>query len=288
MEARIRMSILDKMQRIDRRYIYLAAWIFVLFPLLNPLGLPVPIGRESRTWYNYIEAIPDDSVIIVSMDYGVSGMPELYPMTVATMHHLWDNCLTRNWKIVVLAFWNQGPLVFDTLLTQIDPAERYNVVYGEHWVELGWVPGSETGMAALATDMWGQTPRDYLEDRPLADLPIMADIRTAEDVDLVISIETGTPGLPEWLRQWNDPFGVPFIVGCIGVSVPGMAPYLASGQLSALMPGLTASGEYELLLNRPGLAVAGLDAVSMSHLLVVLLVLIGNVAYFASRGKEVS
>lgn len=282
------MSIIDKMQNIDRRYIYLAAWIFVLFPLYVPLGLPVPIGRESKAWYNYVDAIPDDSVIIFSMDYGVSGMPELYPMTVATMHHLWDNCQERNWKIIVLAFWTQGPLVFDTLLTQIDPAEKYNVVYGEDWVELGWVPGQETGMAALATDMWGQTPRDYLEDRPLAEYPIMADIRTAEDIDLVISIETGTPGLSEWLRQWNDPFGVPFIVGCIGVSVPGMAPYLSSGQLSALLPGLTASGEYELLLNRPGLAVAGLDAVSMSHLLVVLLVVIGNVAYFASKGKEAS
>jgi len=282
------MSIIDKMQNIDRRYIYLAAWIFVLFPLYVPLGLPVPIGRESKAWYNYIDAIPDNSVIIFSMDYGVSGMPELYPMTVATMHHLWDNCLERNWKIVVLAFWNQGPLVFDTLLTQIDPAEKYNVVYGEDWIELGWVPGSETGMAAIATDMWGQTPRDYLEDRPLSEYPIMAEIRTADDVDLVISIETGTPGLPEWLRQWNDPFGTPFIVGCIGVSVPGMAPYLSSGQLEGLLPGLTASGEYELLLGRPGLAVAGLDAVSMSHLLVVLLVVIGNVAYFASRGKEAS
>jgi len=79
--------------------------------------------------------------------------------------------------------------------------------------------------------------------------------------------------------------GVPFIVGCIGVSVPGTAPYIASGQLSALMPGLTASGEYEILIGRPGLAVAGLDAVSMSHLLVVCLVLIGNIAYFASRRK---
>jgi len=282
------MTILEKMQNIDRRYIYLAAWIFVLFPLYVPLGLPVPIGRESKAWYNYVDTIPDDSVIIFSMDYGVSGMPELYPMTVATMHHLWDNCQERNWKIIVLAFWNQGPLVFDTLLTQIDPAEKYNVVYGEDWIELGWVPGSETGMAALATDMWGQTPRDYLEDRPLSEYPIMADIRTADDVDLVISIETGTPGLPEWLRQWNAPFGTPFIVGCIGVSVPGMAPYLSSGQLSGLLPGLTASGEYELLLGRPGLAVAGLDAVSMSHLLVVLLVVIGNVAYFASRGKEAS
>jgi hypothetical protein len=279
------MSLLDRLQDIDRRYIYLLTWLFVLFPLLNPLGLPVPIGRESQAWKEYLDAIPNDSVIIFSMDYGVSGMPELFPMTVSTMHYLWDNCQANNWKIVVLAFWNQGPLVFETVLDQMNPESTYGVEYGVDWIELGWIPGGETGMAALATDIWGQSPRDYIENQPMTAYPMMEDIRTAEDVDLIISIETGTPGLPEWLRQWNTPFGVPTIVGCIGVSVPGMAPYLASGQLSALMPGLTSSGEFEILINRPGLAVAGLDAVSMSHLLVVLLVLIGNIAYFASGRK---
>lgn len=282
------MSILEKLQDIDRRYIYLLAWVFVLFPLLFPLGLPVPIGRESKAWKEYIENIPSDSTIIVSLDYGVSGMPELYPMTVATMHHLWTDTASKNFKIVVIASWNQGPLVFDTLLDQMNPASTYGVVYGEDWIELGWIPGSETGMAALATDMWSQTPRDFLENRPLSEYPIMENIKTAEDIDLVVSFETGTPGLPEWLRQWNTPYGTPFIVGCIGVSVPGMAPYLASGQLAALMPGLTASGEYEILIGRPGLAVSGLDAVSMSHLLVVLLVVVGNIAFFASKPKGVN
>lgn len=282
------MSILKKLENVERRYIYLLAWLFVLFPLLFPLGLPIPIGRESKAWKEYIENIPSDSTIIVSMDYGVSGMPELYPMTVATMHHLWTDTASKNFKIVVIASWNQGPLVFDTLLDQMNPASTYGVVYGEDWIELGWIPGGETGMAALATDMWSQTPKDFLENRPLSEYPIMENIKTAEDIDLVVSFETGTPGLPEWLRQWNTPYGTPFIVGCIGVSVPGMAPYLASGQLEALMPGLTASGEYEVLIGRPGLAVSGLDAVSMSHLLVVLLVVVGNIAFFASKSKEVN
>lgn len=280
------MSILDRMQNLDRRWVYLLCWVFVLYPLLNPLGLPVPVGRDSTAWKNYIDNIPEGSTIFVSMDYGVSAMPELYPMTVATMKHLWSMNQAKNWKIVVIAFWNQGPMVFDTLLTQVDPAADYGLVYGEDWVEMGWVPGSETGMAALATDIWAQLPRDYLENQPVSSYPIMQDIRTAEDVDLVISFETGTPGFPEWARQWNTPFGTPFIVGCIGVSVPGMAPYLTTGQLSSLLPGLTASAEYENLIGKPGLAVAASDAVSMSHLLVFLMVLIGNVAFFASGGTR--
>jgi hypothetical protein len=52
------------------------------------------------------------------------------------------------------------------------------------------------------------------------------------------------------------------------------------------MPGLTSSAEYELLLKKPGLAVAGVDAVSTSHLMVVALVILGNIAYFATRGSK--
>lgn len=275
------MTLMEKIEALDRRIIYLLAWAFVLFPLLNPLGLPIPINPESRAWYDYIDAIPDGSTILFSMDYGVSGMPELFPMTVATMAHLWS----RDLKVVVVAFWSQGPLVFNTLLTQINP-EDFGKVYGEDWVELGYMPGSETAMNALASDIHAAFPRDFLENRLISEFPIMQDIRTAQDIDLIVSIETGTPGLPEWLRQWQAPHGVPIIVGCIGVSVPGMIPYLNSGQLSSLMPGLTSSAEYEVLLGRPGLAVAGVDAVSTSHLMLVLLVITGNIAYFASRGRR--
>jgi len=128
--------------------------------------------------------------------------------------------------------------------------------------------------------------KDFIQDKNLSEFPIMQNINSAADVDLIISIETGTPGLTEWLRQWQEPYRTPIIVGCIGVSAPGMAPFLQSGQLSALLPGLTSSAEYELLINRKGLAIAGVDAVSMSHILIVLLVVLGNVGYFINRGKK--
>jgi len=274
-------SILEKIQDIDRRWIYLLTWIAVLSPLLNPLGLPVSIGRDSTRYYNYITDMPDDSTIMVTFDYGISAMPELYPLTIATFHQLWS----RDFKVVVIATWNQGPMVMDVVLDELDPAVRYGKVYGEDWIELGWVPQSETGMAALGTDIWATKPVDYIENRQTSSFPIMQNIKTAEDIDLLISFETGTPGLPEWVRQWNVPYGTPIIMGCIGVMVPEVAPYLQTGQLGALIPGLTASAEYELLLKRPGLAIAGVDAISMSHLLIIVLVIIGNIAYFLTRGK---
>lgn len=270
------------MQDIDRRYIYLLAWIAVLFPLLNPLGLPVTIGKYSTNYYNYIDELPEDSVIMVTFDYGISAMPELYPLSIGTFHHLWSH----DFKIIVVASWMQGPMVMDVVLTELNPEESYGKVYGEDWVELGWFAQGEIGMAALGKDIWATLPVDYIESKPTSSFPIMQNIKTAEDIDLIISFETGTPGLPEWIRQWETPYDTRIIMGCIGVMVPEVAPYLQTGQLGALIPGLTASAEYELLLNRPGLAIAGVDAISMSHLLVVVLVILGNVAYFLSGGRR--
>ncbi len=275
------MAFIEKLQDIDRRWIYLLCWIFVLFPLLFPLGLPIPIQNESKSWYNYIDKIPNGSLVIFAPMYGTSGMPELFPMTIATMHHLWS----KNVKIIVVSFWTEGPLVFNTLLTQLNPTS-YGKVYGKDWINLGYIPGGETAMRAFGDDIIKTAVKDYQNSQPTSSYEMMQTIKNADDIDLIISIETGTPGLTEWLRQWNTPYGVPIVVGCIGVSAPGMMPYLQSGQLSALLPGLTSSAEYELLVNRKGLGVAGVDAVSMSHILVTILVILGNVGYFATRGRK--
>jgi len=275
------MSIFDKFENLDRRWVYLLSWLFVLFPLIYPLGLPVPINKESQQWFKAISDIPDGSTVVFSPMYGTSGMPELFPMTLATMHQLWS----KDVKVIVVSFWAEGPLVFTQLLNQMDPTS-YGKVYGEDWINLGYIPGSEPAMRAFGDDMAKAVAKDYIQGKNLSEFPIMQTVNSANDIDLIISIETGTPGLTEWLRQWNEPYKTPIVVGCIGVSAPGMAPFLQSGQLSALLPGLTSSAEYELLLNRKGLAIAGVDAVSMSHILVVALVVMGNIAYFVNRGKK--
>ncbi len=275
------MGLMDTLNNLDRRWVYLLTWIFVLFPLLFPLGLPVPIQKESQAWFNYIKNIPDGSIIIYSPMYGTSGMPELFPMTLGMMHQLFQ----KNVKIIVVTFWAEGALVFDQALRQVDPAS-YGKVYGVDWIDLGYVPGGEPAIRAFGEDFVRTVPKDYIQGQDTGSFPIMQEAKSARDVDLIISIETGTPGLTEWLRQWQEPFKVPIIVGCIGVSAPGMAPFLQSGQLSAILPGLTSSAEYELLINRKGLAIAGVDAISMSHILVVLLVILGNIGYFSSRRKS--
>ena len=53
------------------------------------------------------------------------------------------------------------------------------------------------------------------------------------------------------------------------------------------MGGIAGAAEYEIANNSPGRAVAAMDSQSAVHVLVVLLILVGNVAYIfgASRGE---
>lgn len=60
-------------------------------------------------------------------------------------------------------------------------------------------------------------------------------------------------------------------VGLTSVDAPVMMPYFVSEQFKGLLSGLRGAAEYELLIGPPGLAIMGMDAQSVSHILVILL-----------------
>ncbi|MCS7364107.1 MAG: hypothetical protein NDF54_01550 [archaeon GB-1867-035] len=272
----------DRLENIDRRVLYLLLWIVVLSPLISPLGLPVSISSSTVKYYETIENLPPGSMVVVSFDFGLSALGELYPIAFATLHHLFSKSV----KFAIIATWNEGPIVAKMIIDKLKPEETYNKVYGEDWIFLGWAPGGEQAMAALGRDFWGTITLDYLYKKPVSEYSIMQNLKSAEDVDLLISFETGTPGADEWVRQWWEPYRVPMLVACIGVMAPTVAPYVQAGQVLALLPGLRAGAEYEKLLSKPGLATAAADAISTSHILVLAFVIIGNIGYLARRGRR--
>jgi hypothetical protein len=68
------------------------------------------------------------------------------------------------------------------------------------------------------------------------------------------------------------------ILACTAVMATDYYPYLSSGQLLGLVGGMKGAAEYERLLGLVGDARRGMDAQSLVHVLVVLLVVMGNVA----------
>jgi len=63
-------------------------------------------------------------------------------------------------------------------------------------------------------------------------------------------------------------------------------PYLKSGQMVGMLTGLRGAAEYENLIGKPGEAVAGMDAQSVAHVAIILVILVGNIGYYSERRKQ--
>ena len=84
------MPIVDKLANIDRRLIYLVIGLAVLIPFLTPMRLPIYVSPPVQSVYDYIEALPEGSVVLMGFNFSPSTMPELLPMSLAVLRHCLD------------------------------------------------------------------------------------------------------------------------------------------------------------------------------------------------------
>lgn len=282
------MSLWKRLEAVDVRMIYLVLWILVGIPLLSPLYLPLSISPDTVKYHDAVEALPAGAVVAFGMDVSPAGYGgELGPQARATATHV----LRKPVKVIFLSFWETGaPLIESVWKDPFVAALIKTKEYGKDYVNLGWIPGTETGMASFATDIWKTAEKGDYKGTKLADLPIMTNVKTVDDFYMLICIETGTPGGPEYLRQWQarNP-KLKMIVGSLGVSVPANMAYVASGQYMSILRGGRGATEYQRLLNIVTPAdVQGADAMTMSHVVVLAFLAIGNIAYFATKKPKTS
>jgi len=84
----------------------------------------------------------------------------------------------------------------------------------------------------------------------------------------------------------TGPNNIPLVDSCVSVSVPEAMPLVQSGQLFGLVAGMKGAAEYEVLVNKPGSATAGMDAQSFSHALIIVFMILGNIGYLVTRNKK--
>lgn len=271
---------LEKLQNINSKIIYLILAAAIILPLLFPIGIPVEISDSTRDFYNIIDRLPTGSVILISYDWDAASAPELYPQAQAITKH----ALNKGHKIIAMGLWYAGPTfadrVHDAVMAEIDGKE-----YGVDFVNLGFRPGAAVVLNSMARDIHQTFPEDVTRTR-LSQIPLMQNVRNIDDVDLIISLSAGDPGYRTFVEQIGSQYNVPIATGVTAVSVPGATPYLQSGNIEALLGGLRAAAEYELLIDTPGLGLGGMDAQSVAHLTLIAFIIIGNVAYIATKKKK--
>jgi hypothetical protein len=273
------MSFLSKALTLDRRWIFLAIGAVVILFLLVPFTLPVDVTPESQGVYDTIEALPEGSPILVALDFDPPSKPELDPMAVAIFRH----CFRRNLKVVAMGLWITGAPLIEQDINQVKASGFADKQYGVDYVNLGVKVGGYVVVNTMARSIRDAFPTDYYQT-PLEQLPMMQNIKTLRDIPVVISLSAGDPGIKDaWVPFAHQRYHCIVAGGCTAVSVSEFSPYLQAGQLSGLLGGMRGAAEYEKLVEAKALATRGMNAQSFAHLLIILFIVFGNVAFFLTR-----
>ena len=168
-------------------------------------------------------------------------------------------------------------------------SKEYEVKNGVDYVLLSYKPGVTAIMLSIGEDICKTLETDYYGN-DLKGLPMMKDIHNYDDIPLVVSLSGSD--LPQyWVIYAGTTYHQKVGCGTTAVSAAQYYPWLQTGQFVGMLGGLKGAAEYENLVERAGytkarkVASIGMDAQSVVHLLLILLIILGNIAYFGSRGK---
>ncbi len=274
------MSWIVRMRSIDTRILYVLIALSIAFPLLRPMGLPIDIGKETRDVYAAVDSLSPGSVLVLCPDYSSSNATEMNPMITAVFRH----AMQRDVKVLMFATVLEGPSLAQPLVEPI--AMELDKTYGVDWVNLGYKPGGNVTLTQMTDDLWTGAANVDAFNTPLSQIPMMDNLKALRQTQLIIDISGVAPGPSRYLTYVGIPGNVPVTGGMTSVSVPEEMPYVRSGQYKGFLMGLKGAAEYELLLEKPGQAVAGMDAQSMAHLLVIVFIILANIGHFADKSSK--
>lgn len=270
------MSILERLEKIDRRVIFLLILLVVIVPLLRPIGFEIKVSEPVLKLYKTIEELEPQSRVIISLDYDPSTMAEIYPMNQALARH----CFAKDLRIIGMGLWPQGVLLGQESMEEA--AQEYGKEYGVDYINLGYKAGGIVVISSTAEDIPATFPQDYA-GQPASELEVMDGVKNFDNIDLVISLSAGDPGVREWVMMAQGRYGKKVGAGVTAVSAPAFYPYLDAGQLVGLIGGMKGAAEYETLMKKSGTASKGMDSQSIAHGLIISFILFANVIYLIGK-----
>ena len=250
------------------------------------MGLPVEPTDMTEDVFNAVDNIPKNEKVLVSFDYGPSTKPEIHPMAIAILRHLFTN----GNRVIITCLWPDGLFMARQALEQV-AVNEFDLTYGVDYVNLGYRPGNEAVIKGITRSF----PANFTVDSratKIKDIPIMDGVQSLKNIGFIFSLSAGYPGSNEWVQYASDPLKIKISTGVTSIQVNEILPFVKSGQLQGIVAGMPGAAEYEKLLVNHGIhpelgkAAKSMDAQSIAHLVIVLFIIIGNISYFVKRKKE--
>lgn len=274
----------QQIQIIDRRWIYAILILFILIPLFDrKFILPIIPSKQSQDFYNTVAQLPPGSMVLVDGQWSPGTRGENSWQTQAVLLHI----MKRHLRFAILSFDPQNNTLVQNMVNTLAP--KYGYVEGRDYVNFGYRPSSvfPQTVQAMATNIPGTLKKDR-NGKDLAALTAMKGIKSIQDMGAVVEV-TPAATAEVWLglgglRQGPKP--VPFLLATTAVGAPTYYPYLDSGQIAGMLTGIKGAGDYEYLLGTSTFGTRATGALSLVYALIIGLIALGNIGYFAGRAAE--
>ncbi len=272
------MSVWDKLSNLDVRMLWLLLVLALLIPMINPMGLPLPMKPETKAGYEFAESLPSGSWVLMSINISPMGEPENWPSAVAQYRHF----MNKGFKIVLVNTVPEGTMFAERLWKTYSADAGYE--YGKDVVQMPFRAGDESAISAMGADFKGLYGTDQYGTAFDA-LPIFEGFKGIESFSLLTEYASTIHPM-YYLQQINAKYNVPMVLSVVAVDSPKFMPYIASGQLKGLLSGVAAGAEYELLAKVPGKAASQMDALSLGTGLFIGAIILSNIAWWGSKGGK--
>lgn len=272
------MKLWEGLATIDRRIIYSVLALVVILPLILKPKIAVRVSQPVQDAYNAIENLPAGSVVMISIDFDPSSAPEVQPMLIALLRH----CFKKDLRVILTGQLALGLPLGEIALNQVAP--EYKKVYGNDYVNIGYRPGYTAMMVGIGREIRDFFKTDY-RGVPLDSFEFMRRVHNYHDIALLVSLAHGAVA-DAWIQYAGARFKQKIVVGCTGVNAPWMFQYYSAHQIEGIIGGLQGASEYETLVEKPGSATLGMPAQSAAHGMLIILLVIGNIAFLVFRKKK--
>lgn len=310
----------EKAQAIDRRFLYAVLIVLTAASLFFKTEIPVNPDDSSKDLYVSLMTIDPSKTVLIESDWTNSTRGESAGHFEALMRIL----MNRDIKFVIYSLADpQAPQVArDALRRILDERESQGLRVYQPWVDyldLGYFPNAEGHMQALGNNIrtaWGGK-KEFDEggvERDIFLSPVLSGVRVIGDASLLVVV-TASSTTDIAVERLYGKVNLGFMV--TGVMGPNALPYYQARQIVGMGVGLKGVYDVEFMMrygvnyraegaNRPKVPFRDQEVVippveqgttfgrgAMYFLplhvalgLMILAIIVGNVAMFASRKKK--
>lgn len=266
--------------RLGQILLFLGIILVLLLPMVvssPPAALPQLYPAELVSFFNHIAALPENSPVLVAVDFDPALAGEMRLASSSVLNHL----MARNARITLVSSRSTGPILADSLIRSVLPSQpQFSTT--DHIINLGYVPGDAAGLRSFARQP-ALTAAYTLDLQPAWNTPPLQGINLLSDFSSVIIITDNADTMRAWVEQVQPSLGLSPLFAILSAQVsPLIQPYLDSNQIQGGLSGISGGAMYSQILARPGFGDAYWNSFQMGAIGAILLILVGGLYHLFS------